>query len=121
MVTESLPSVRNAANALISSLGMLQSFYLGILTFGDSLPTTLVWWEKALFISPLVLWLLSLYFCILVVMTKTLAVFTSSPSDIRDQSTDMLLQKQRQLKWAVACLALGLVAAFALFYWRLEM
>jgi hypothetical protein len=119
MVTESLGSVRNAANSLTASLGMLQSFYLGILSLGQALPAQARWWEKALFVAPMMLWLLALYLCIAVVMTKKLEVFVNSPSDVREKSMQMLLQKQRQLQWAMILLAAGLVGAFMLFFRQL--
>lgn len=120
MVTESLASVRNAANSLTASLGMLQSFYLGILSFGEPLPENSSFFAKALFVAPMILWLFALYLCIAVVMTKKFPVYTNSPSDIRDKTTQLLLQKQKQLQWAVGLLAIGLLGAFTLFYWRLN-
>jgi len=116
MVMESLASVRSAANSLIASLGMLQGFYLGILTLDKPLPPGAGVLEKTLFIAPIASWLVALYLCIAVIMTKKLPVFTNSPGDIREKSRQMLLQKQNQLQWAVALLTAGLLAAFALFY-----
>jgi len=114
MVTESLASVRHAANSLTASLGILQSFYLGIFSFGK--PARGCWWEKAFFAAPMILWLLALYFCLAIVMTKKFPVFTHSPSDIRDKTLQLVAQKQTQLQWAFALLAAGLLIAFALFF-----
>lgn len=120
IVTESLATVRNAANSLMASLGVLQSFYLGILSFGKPLPAHACFWEKALFSAPMVLWLVALYLCIAVVLTKKFPLFPNSPSDIRDKTMQLVLHKQTQLQWAATLLAGGLLAAFGLFYWRLQ-
>jgi hypothetical protein len=120
MVTESLSTVRNAAGALIMALGTLQGVYLAVLGFGEKQLACLSFLQKSLFISPLLLWVVSLYLCLAVVMTKKIAVFTNSPSDIRAKSTAMLLKKQLQLQWAFWSLALGLLATFVLIFWRMQ-
>lgn len=120
MVTESLSTVRNAAGALIMALGMLQGVYLAVLGFGEKQLACFSLLQKALFIAPLLLWLTSLYLCLTVVMTKKMAVFTNSPSDIRAKSAEMLLKKQLQLQWAFWALALGLLATFALFFGNMQ-
>jgi hypothetical protein len=94
MLAESLTTVRTAASALLSTLGVLQGIYLGILGFAKFLHETLPLSHKALFIVPLVLWLWGLYYCLDVVMTKRLTLYLHSPSDIRAKSTELLLKKQ---------------------------
>ena len=78
-------------------------------------------WEKAFFVAPMILWLLALYLCITIVMAKKFPVFTNSPSDIRDKTMQLVMQKQNQLQWAFGLLAAGLLVAFALFYRRLNL
>jgi hypothetical protein len=120
MVTESLYSVRNAASALIAALGILQGVYLAVLGFGEKQLNGLSFLQQAQFIAPVLLWLVSFYLCLAVVMTKKLAVFTNSPSDVRDKSIRLLLKKQLQLQWAFWLLALGLLATFGLLFSRLQ-
>jgi hypothetical protein len=120
MVTESLSTVRNAAGALIMALGMLQGVYLAVLGFGEKQLACFSFLQKALFISPLLLWVASLYLCLAIVMTKKINLFANSPSDIRAKSTAMLLKKQLQLQWAFGSLALGLLATFVLFFWMVQ-
>jgi hypothetical protein len=93
MVTESLASVRNAAGALIAALGILQGVYLAVLGFGEKQLNGLSFLQQALFIAPVLLWLVSFYLCLAVVITKKLAIFTNSPSDIREKSIRLLLKK----------------------------
>lgn len=119
LVTESLASVRNAANSLTASLGVLQSFYLGIIGF-DQL-TDFGAAAKALFLLPMALWLIALYLCLAIIMTKKFPVFTNAPSDIRDKIMQLVMQKQNQLQWAFGLLAVGLLAASILLYWRLNL
>lgn len=120
MVTESLSTVRNAAGAMIMALGMLQGVYLAVLGFGEKQLAGLSFLQKSLFISPLLLWVASLYLCLAVVMTKKMAVLTNSPSDIRAKASAMLFKKQLQLQWAFWSLALGLLVTFVLFFWRMQ-
>ena len=119
MVTESLGAVRSAANAVIAALGVIQAFYLGIMGFSDFIPEDSSIMLKMLFFIPLLLWLVSLYFCVSVVMTGKLKVFLLSPEDIKQKSLNFTLEKQRLLKWGFGFLAAGLVAAFVLFVVRL--
>jgi hypothetical protein len=120
MVTESLSTVRNAAGAMIMALGMLQGVYLAVLGFGENQLACFSLLQKMLFVSPLLLWLASLYLCLAVVMTRKITVFANSPSDIRAKSTHMLLKKQLQLQLAFWSFALGLLLTFALFFWRVQ-
>src|SRR6185295_1137852 len=61
MLSESLATVRSAANALMTALGVLQGIYLGILGFAEFIPKTLSLWQKCLFLVPLIIWLAALY------------------------------------------------------------
>ena len=121
MIKESLATVRGAANALMTALGVLQGVYLGILGFSNFIPKTLPLAQKLLFALPLLVWLFALYNCVLVAMTEKLTVNLQSPSDIRDQSTRLLEEKQHYLEIAFWMFAVGLLAAFALLIYRLEM
>ena len=120
MLSESLTTVRTAASALLSTLGILQGIYLGVLGFAKFLHETLPLSHKALFIVPLVLWLFGLYYCLDVVMTKRLTLYLHSPSDIRTKSTELLLEKQGRLERAFWCLTGGLLVAFGLLLFGLR-
>jgi hypothetical protein len=119
MIIESLSSVRNAAGALIMALGMLQGVYLAVLGFAEKQVTPLCLLQKLPLLLPLLLWLASLYLCLAVVMTQKIGVFTNSPDDVREKSTQMLLKKQLQLQWAFGLFAFGLLSTAALFFWRM--
>ena len=119
MVTESLPAVRSAANALIMAIGVMEVVYLGILGFGESTTITMPVSQLVIFAIPLLLWLGSIYCCICVVMTRELEVFLYSPEDIKQKSIQFVLEKQRLLKWGFWLLVIGLIVVLVLFVVRL--
>lgn len=121
LVSESLPSVRNAANSLLSALGVLVAIYLGILGFAKFIPEELPVLTKAFFISPLLPWVFALNLCLKVTMTELTAININSPSDIRDEAVRSLEKKQSQLQTAFALLVFGLLLACALVVFRLKM
>ena len=119
MVAESLASVREAAKAFITGLQVIVAIYLGILGFAQFVPETFSIFQKILFVLPLVCWLIALYFCISVMMTSRIDVFLDSPSDIREQSSVLLEQKQGLLTKAFGFLAAGLLLVVVLLLLRL--
>ena len=119
MITESLGAVRSAANALITALGVIQGFYLGILGFSDFIHDQMNVWKKAIFLLPIVFWLISIYLCVNVVMTRKIEVFLHTPEDIKKKSMNFTLDKQNQLRWGFWLLTFGLISAFALFIVRM--
>ena len=120
IIIESLPAVRSAANSVITALGFIQAIYLGMLGFGEFIPKEIPWNVKALFFIPLLLWLVSLYFCISVVMTGKMEIVLYSPEDIKDQSLNFTRKKQRALRWGFIFMATGLLGAFVLFVLRFK-
>ncbi len=119
MVAESLASVREAAKAFITGLQVIVAIYLGILGFAQFVPETFSIFQKVLFVLPLVCWLIALYFCISVMMTSRIDVFLDSPSDIREQSSVLLEEKQGHLLKAFGFLAAGLLLVVVLLILRL--
>lgn len=105
----------------MTGLGLLQGIYLGILGFAEFIPKTLPLRQKSLFILPLLLWLAALYYSLQVLMTRHLHIYRHSPDDIRQKSTEVLLEKQQNLRRAFWCLTTGLVLAFLLVIFRLSL
>jgi hypothetical protein len=97
---------------------MLSAVYLGILGFAKLVPETASFVQKAAFVTPLVFWLLALYFSLDVMMTKQLSINLHSPDDIRKQSEEILKEKQRHLYWAFGALAAGFAIALVLLIFR---
>ena len=121
MLTESLESVRCAANGLLTALGLLEAIYLGIIGFAEFLPESCPLTTQMLFFTPLLLWLVSIYFCVLVLLTKRFEIRLHAPREIKTLSNQILHERQRYLMLAFWTLAAGLVAAFALMLARLKM
>ena len=120
MFSESLPSIRKAAASMIAALGVLQGIYLGILGFAEFIPKNYSVFQKLPFVFPLVFWMASLYLCLEVMMTRKIYIFWNSPDDIRNKSAQLLQSKQRQLTGAFWMLVVGMLAALALLFLRLQ-
>jgi hypothetical protein len=121
MLEESLPTTREAAKSLMTGLGLLQAFYLGILGFSEYIPKTISVTQKTFFLGPLVFWLVALYFSIEAIIPQRLAINLHSPDDIREKSQSQLRAKQRSLQLAFWLLAAGLVTALLLLVYRLKL
>ena len=120
MLEESLPTTRDAAKSLMTGLGLLKAFYLGILGFSEYIPKDMPVAQKSLFFTPLIVWLIALYFSIEAIIPQRLAVNLRSPDDIRRKSQSQLRAKQKSLLWAFWLLAAGLVSALLLMVYRLN-
>ena len=121
LIVESLPAVRAAAAALMTGLGALQGIYLGMLGFAKFVPDTAELWMKALFLVPLLCWMIGLYECLKVAKTEELSIYRNSPEDIRRELGDLAKEKQRELELAFYWMLGGLVAAFVLVALRMKM
>lgn len=82
MVEGSIEAVREAAKQLMTGLGFLQTIYLGILGFANFIPKEMPLLPKALFLAPLLLWLVALYCSMKVLMTKPYALNLHAPEEI---------------------------------------
>jgi len=120
ILDESVPGVRGAASELIKALGMLQTVYLGILGFAKFIPENMEVYNKALFVVPIVPWVLATYYCLRVMKTEIVKINLRSPSDIREKASSLLEEKQRHLEIAFALLIAGIVLAFVMVVFRLR-
>ena len=120
MVTESLAAVRSAATSLISALGVIKAIYLGILGFAEFIPEDWQVWAKGAFILPLLLWLIALYLCVQVVITRKLTIYLHAPENIKQTSEKLIMEKQKYLEWGYWLMAAGLVLAFGLLIVRMQ-
>jgi len=120
MLEGSAGTTREAAKSLMTGLGLLKAFYLGILGFSDYIPKEMEIAQKSLFLAPLVLWLIALYFSIEAIIPEKLAMNLRSPDDIREKSQSQLRAKQRSLQKAFWLLAAGLVTVLVLMVYRLK-
>jgi len=121
MIDGSLDAIWEAAKSMITGLELLQAVYLGILGFSNFIPETLPLSHKSLFIVPLLVWLIALYFSLEVMMTKRREINPYAPEAIAQKAEEILQEKQRQLQIAFWLLAVGLTLAMLLFALRLKM
>ena len=121
MLTESMESMRSAANGLLTALGLLETIYLGIIGFAKFIPETCPLTTQMLFFTPLLFWLLSIYFCVRVLLPKRFEIRLFAPREIKALSNQILRERQRYLLLAFWTLAVGLVAAFFLILLRLKL
>lgn len=120
MLEDSVPGVRSAATELIKALGMLMTVYLGILGFAKFIPENMEVHNKALFILPIVPWVMGVYCCLRVMKTEIVKINLRSPSEIREKAAELLEEKQRYLEIAFALLIAGIVFAFVMVVFRLR-
>jgi len=121
LIVESLPAVRAAAASLMTGLGALQGIYLGMLGFAKFVPETAELWMKAMFLAPLLCWMLGLYQCLKVAKTEELRIYRHAPADIRREFGELAKEKQRELDLAFYWMLGGLLAAFVLVALRMKM
>lgn len=121
MLEDSVPGVRSAASELIKGLGMLQTVYLGILGFAKFIPEGMEVYNKALFVVPIVPWVLATYYCLRVMKTEIVSINLRSPSDIREKAAELLEEKQQHLEIAFVLLIAGIVLAFVMVVFRVRM
>lgn len=94
--------------------------YLGLLGFGDLVPSSFPLPLKLLFLLPLACWFLAFYLCLLVLLTRQLSFHPNAPEEIRQVHEHLLVRRQRLLMAAFVVMAVGLVSACALVFYRLS-
>ena len=115
LLAGSFAAVSDAARGLLNGLGLLTSVYLGILGFAEYIPMDMPLAIKSLFVLPLLIWLISLYNVLQVLLTQRIDIVLFSPDDIRQKTEVLLVQKQKNIRWAFWMLTAGLLCAFVLF------
>ena len=121
LIIDSIAAVKSATSALMTGLGALQGIYLGVLGFAKLVPETASLRMRALFIIPLLCWMLALYQCLKVVRTEALRFHRHSPGEVREKLVEMAGHKQRQLERAFYLMLGGLLVAFFLILFRVNM
>ena len=69
---------------------------------------------KIVYVSPLLLWMGALYFCLRVMMTEAANVDLNAPGELRDQYAKWVEKKQEQLEYAFWWLFCGMLDAMGL-------
>jgi len=111
---ESISALDDAAKQLITITSLTQGIYFAAISFSDLKKTFVVhdlhgWLLVFLFISPIVLWLVSLAYSVRVFSPETYKTNLQSPDLAREMLQEIVAYKHRQLKFAHKALLLGFV------------
>jgi hypothetical protein len=112
---ESVAALEEAAKQLITVTTLAQTIYFAAVSFGDvkAAVTTLTWSQKWLaaiaLVVPLVCWLASLAFAVMVFKPETYRTSLDSPDLARQVYERIVVYKHRQLARAHRLLAAGFV------------
>ena len=113
-VKESISSLEEAAKQLISAVTLVEGIYFAAVSFSDLRKVTAVqdtdaWLRVLLFVSPIVIWLICLFFAVRVFTPETYKTNLSSPELAEGVYKEMVGYKHRNLKRAYWALLAGFV------------
>ncbi len=112
LVSESIATVEEVAKQLITVNSALEAVYFTAITFSD-IKGNLTYLTGVIYLSPVLLWLLSLVFAVLVLSPKNYAININSSSDSKERFIEIVSKKHLMLKWSELFLILSFVALFA--------
>ncbi len=113
-VKEAISSLEEAAKQLISAVTLVEGIYFAAVSFSDlhkamAVQGTDSWLRIILFVSPIVLWLICLFFAVRVFTPETYKTNLSSPELAEGVYKEMVGYKHRNLKRAYWALLAGFV------------
>lgn len=111
LVRESIPAIEEVAKQLITLNSALEAIYFTVITFSEirSVMTKLT---EAIYLAPVLLWLLSLVFAVLTLSPKNYAININSSSDSKERFNEIVSRKHMMLKWSELFLILSFLALF---------
>lgn len=115
---QSVVRVEEAAKQLVALNGTLEGIYFAVFAFSD-LRAQINGWLGLLFLLPVLLWLLSLFFATLVFVPQVQGfdlddLRSGAWIELRDAYVDVSLRKLRWLHWSHAWLIISFVAVLGL-------
>jgi hypothetical protein len=113
-VRESVASLEEAAKQLIAAVTLVEGIYFAAISFSDLRKVMAVqgpeaWLRILLFVSPIVLWLVCLFFAVRVFTPKNYKTNLSSPELAEQLYRELVGYKHRNLKRAYWALLAGFV------------
>lgn len=111
LVSESISTIEESAKQLITINSVLEGIYFPAITFSDIKPVISPF-IAAIYLAPVLLWLLSLVFAILTLSPKNYAVNINSSSDSKDRFNEIVSKKHMMLKWSEFFLIFSFIALF---------
>ncbi len=120
MLGTSIESIESAAKQLIAICGILEGIYFHAITYSD-----IRWWigtvEGILYLAPLVLWLVSILFAVLVFSPRVYETSIASWTESKETFIEIVTYKHKQLKTSQLFFFVSfifLLIAMGLYLWR---
>ncbi|KKG01774.1 hypothetical protein [Methanosarcina mazei] len=108
LVGESISSVEDSAKQFIAITGLLQGIYFHAITFSDIREE--VTYSVLIYVAPLLLWLLSLIFAMLVLFRKKYSININSSRNSKETFERIATEKYRFIRISGVFLILSFVA-----------
>ncbi len=108
LVGESISVVEDTAKQFVVVTGLLQGIYFHAIAFSDIKEAT--WYSVLVYMAPLVLWLLSLIFAVMVLFRKRYEININSTSNSKKVFEDMVKIKYRYIQISGFFLILSFVS-----------
>ncbi len=111
LVSESISTIEEVAKQLIALNSLLEGIYFSAITFSDLKPvlTNLI---AAIYLAPILFWLLSLVFAVLTLSPRSYAININSSRDSKDIFNEIVSKKHTMLMWSEVFLILSFIALF---------
>lgn len=119
MTASSIKSIEEAGKQLISMITVMQGIYAAVLAFSGikKIPESSII-AALIYISPIFLWLTSLFFALRVFKTKKYHYYSNSPDSAQNTFQEIAANKQKNINIAYVFLCLSFfVAAMGILYW----
>ncbi len=108
IVGESISVVEDTAKQIVAVTGVLQGIYFHAITFSDMKKAE--GYSVLIYLAPLILWLLSLIFALMVLLRKRYKININSTSNSKEKFEEMVNIKYRYIRVSGAFLILSFVA-----------
>ncbi|MCC4765527.1 hypothetical protein FXW07_02480 [Methanosarcina sp. DH1] len=108
LVGESISAVEDTAKQFVVVTGLLQGIYFHAIAFSDIKGAE--GYSVLIYLAPLVLWLLSLIFAVMVLFRKKYEININSTRDSKEKFEDMVKIKYRYIRISGFLLILSFVA-----------
>jgi len=119
ITADSIKSIEEAGKHIIGMITVMQGIYAAVLAFSGikEIPEANIL-SAIFYVSPILLWLISLFFALRVFITKKYVYYTNSPDSAKDTFLKISACKQKNLKISYFFLCLSFViAVLGILYW----
>ncbi len=111
LVSESISTIEEVAKQLIAVNSILEGIYFAAITFSEIKPI-LTNITAAIYLAPILFWILSLVFAVLTLSPKSYAININSSRDSKERFNEIISKKHAMLVWSEIFLILSFIAIF---------